>query len=577
MSYLIKEIVTVFIRKNKDFDFSDYSTTIKPIVLYNSKINFSIKDKNINIFELYFKNKKFNQQINFAKSHGIYGFGFYYLFSHNQGFHDDSIDLILQNKNLNINFFLIIKTNETIINSTNFNVSYIYINIKKYFVDHRYIKFNNKSLIGLTQIDFNEKNTIQLREKFREDQLGEIYILSNTSDSKYNLNNGSIFDGLLYFPSYDLLKPINLGDKKITYFYTNLLYINLLNPPINNTNIFRISLPMSKFPVYCENLKNYIFYDYSPEKFYFFNKIIIDWTKQNHDRFNQYIFIDGFNNLKYDDHLGFDNIIFFSKALFEIPLTNNLSNNFNIQYLKSNIFVLIQVHVYYTDLIGEIINKTNNIPVPYDLYITTNSKDKKNIIEYYVKINSNANKYEILIIDNKGRDVIPFLIQLKNVIFKYKYLCHIHTKKHKRKTKLGNYWRQYMYENLLGNKNIIKQILSDFESHRNLGIIYPEHFYKIIKFTTIITKKDLYYINKIFDILFPKIKNRPNNINNFPAGNMFWARTSAIYQIFNEQIIKLCPKELGQGDGTILHAIERFWIYLVKINGYYYKTIFYSM
>ena len=238
---------------------------------------------------------------------------------------------------------------------------------------------------------------------------------------------------------------------------------------------------------------------------------------------------------------------------------------------------MIQVHVYYTDLIGEIINKTNNIPVPYDLYITTNSKDKKNIIEYYVKINSNANKYEILIIDNKGRDVIPFLIQLKNVIFKYKYLCHIHTKKHKRKTKLGNYWRQYMYENLLGNKNIIKQILSDFESHRNLGIIYPEHFYKIIKFTTIITKKDLYYINKIFDILFPKIKNRPNNINNFPAGNMFWARTSAIYQIFNEQIIKLCPKELGQGDGTILHAIERFWIYLVKINGYYYKTIFYSM
>ena len=116
MSYLIKEIVTVFIRKNKDFDFSDYSTTIKPIVLYNSKINFSIKDKNINIFELYFKNKKFNQQINFAKSHGIYGFGFYYLFSHNQGFHDDSIDLILQNKNLNINFFLLIKTNETIIN-----------------------------------------------------------------------------------------------------------------------------------------------------------------------------------------------------------------------------------------------------------------------------------------------------------------------------------------------------------------------------------------------------------------------------------------------------------------------------
>ena len=40
---------------------------------------------------------------------------------------------------------------------------------------------------------------------------------------------------------------------------------------------------------------------------------------------------------------------------------------------------------------------------------------------------------------------------------------------------------------------------------------------------------------------------------------------------------KLCPEELGQRDGTILHAIERFWLFLVKINGFYYKTIFYSM
>ncbi len=88
-SYLIKEIINIFIRKNKDLDFSDYSTTIKPIVIFNSKINFSINDKNINIFKLYFQNKKFNQQINFAKSHGIYGFGFYFLFSHNKSFTDD--------------------------------------------------------------------------------------------------------------------------------------------------------------------------------------------------------------------------------------------------------------------------------------------------------------------------------------------------------------------------------------------------------------------------------------------------------------------------------------------------------
>ena len=577
LSYLIKEIVSDYIRKNKDLDFSQYSTTIKPIAIYNSKVNFRNEDKNK--FELFFnnKNKKINQEINFAKSHGIYGFGFYYFFSQNKSFSDESIDIILQNKNLNIKFFLIIEKSETEINYININISYIYMNLRKYIIDYRYIKFNNKSLIGIIQADTNEKFISQLREKFRKDQLGEIYILSNTYDYSYKLDNRSIFDGLLYFPSYETLKPIRLGKKNITYFYKNLLYNNLLKPPINNNNSYRMSLPMSEFPVYYKNLKNYIFQDYSPEKFYFFNKIIIDWTKNNHNPFNQYIFIDSFNNLKYDANLGFANINFFSKALYQLPIITDMNNNFNIQYLKSNILVLIQAHIYYTDLIEEVIGKTNNIPVPFDLYITTNSQNKKDIIENYVKNNSKANKYEILITGNKGRDVIPFLIQLKNVIHKYKYLCHIHTKKHNNRTNLGQYWRQYMYENLLGKRNIIKQILSDFESNSKLGFIFPEHFYRIIKSTIRFSKTDLINIDKIFNILFPKIKNRPDNINNFPAGNMFWAKTSAIYQIFNEDIIKLCPEELGQMDGTILHAIERFWLFLVKINGFYYKTIFYSM
>ena len=63
----------------------------------------------------------------------------------------------------------------------------------------------------------------------------------------------------------------------------------------------------------------------------------------------------------------------------------------------------------------------------------------------------------------------------------------------------------------------------------------------------------------------------------FPDGNMFWARTKAIYQIFSYKIIELCPKENGQIDGTALHGIERIWLYLVKINGFYYKSNLYYL
>jgi hypothetical protein len=269
-------------------------------------------------------------------------------------------------------------------------------------------------------MDFNKSFIIQLRKKFKKDKFGDIYILSKSNDYNYNKDNKTEIDGLLYFPSYESLKPIVLGNSKnITYFYTQILYMNLLGPNTNNNNIFKMSFPISKYPIYSNSIKNYIFYDYSPEKFYFLNKVIIDWTKMNHNSYNQYIFIEGSQNLQYDDNLGFANINYFSKALYQLPLIDDRNNRFNIQKLKTNTFVLVQVHLYYIDLIEEIINKTNNIPVPFDLYITTNTQTKKQIIEKSVKIYSNANIYVILVIQNKGRDIIPCLIQLKNNLLKY--------------------------------------------------------------------------------------------------------------------------------------------------------------
>ena len=233
--------------------------------------------------------------------------------------------------------------------------------------------------------------------------------------------------------------------------------------------------------------------------------------------------------------------------------------------------------MYYIDLLQEIIDKTNNIPFPFDLYITSDTQEKKAYIEKNLEVHSKANKFQVMITPNKGRDVIPCLIQLKNILMKYKYLCHIHTKKNGVTVELGRYWQHYLYENLLGNKSIIMQILNDFENNNDLGFIFPEHFYASILYAYAYSYQNWYHLNRIFDILFPNMKLRAGNNFNFPVGNMFWARTHAIYQIFDERIIELVPEENGQKDGTILHAIERFWLYLVKLNGFNYKTVLYNI
>ena len=82
------------------------------------------------------------------------------------------------------------------------------------------------------------------------------------------------------------------------------------------------------------------------------------------------------------------------------------------------------------------------------------------------------------------------------------------------------------------------------------------------------------HINSLLNNIFINNKYEIGNELDFPAGNMFWARVLAIYQIFEINIFDKFPKEKGQIDCTIMHGIERIWLYLVKLNGYYYKKIF---
>jgi len=272
--------------------------------------------------------------------------------------------------------------------------------------------------------------------------------------------------------------------------------------------------------------------------------------------------------LEPDNKFGYGSINALSKALFNLPFRNS---NYNLSNLMNNCLLAVQAHIFYIDLLNEIINKINNIPVKFDLYISTNTRKKVELIKTYTNKYSKANNVYVKFFENKGRDILPFLIQMGEVIHKYKYLCHLHSKKTWYSPKLGKNWRIYLFNNLLGTSEIISQILSDFENYDKLGFIFPQNYYENLKYTMFVNPKDKEKMKYLFSKFIPGYT-FSDKFFDFPAGDMFWARIKAIYQIFQIDLRHDIPNE--KGPKNILYAIERFWLFIVKNNGYSYKKYY---
>ena len=414
------------------------------------------------------------------------------------------------------------------------------------------------------------------RKKAKEKNIGELFILVNLNDHFFeDIKKMKVFDAVYEFPPLNILSD-NLMKNEHYFYYSGLLYRSM-NKSYNITNDFPIYRGVMLEWDNSQNVRDNfsIFNDYSPEKFYIINKLLMNWTRSNYNDSNKYIIINSWNDwydgsyLEPDIKYGFANLNSLSKALFNLPFRKYI---YNISNLTNKVNIAVQVHLFYEDLIKEIIDKINNIPVKFDLYITTNTWNKAKKIEDFSNSYLKAENFYIKIVKNKGRDILPFLIQLKLVIKKYKYICHVHTKKTIYAPEYGKKWRKYLFYNLLGSIQIITEILSDFENFDKLGLIFPETFYECIVHAIKVKDEDRKYTNYILNKIFPGFKVEKSF--DFPVGNMFWARTDAIYQIFDEVSEEIFPKEENQQTGTIMHGIERIWIYLVKLNGFSYKKIF---
>lgn len=225
--------------------------------------------------------------------------------------------------------------------------------------------------------------------------------------------------------------------------------------------------------------------------------------------------------------------------------------------------IAVMCHIYYEEMTEWIKSYMCNIPFSFDLYITTDTESKKTFIESHFKYWSPGN-VEIRIAPNRGRDIAPKLIALKNIYSKYEFILHVHSKHSPYGNALDG-WRDYLFNTLLGSEEIVQNVFEIFQQFPTIGMIAPQHFEHIRP--AIGWGHNYSTAKKLAEHILINIKK--DTYIDFPSGSMFWARSKALEPLLMADLkSEDFQEEKGQMDGTLAHSIERLYFLICEQAGY---------
>lgn len=250
------------------------------------------------------------------------------------------------------------------------------------------------------------------------------------------------------------------------------------------------------------------------------------------------------------------------KVLPKEHIIYNISEN----ALKDTVVV---IHLHYEYFFETALSYIKNIPSEVSVLFTTSNKALEQPIKEFSSIRPNC---RLIAKENRGRDISSFLVACRKEILKYKYFCFIHDKKEKNEYMKDDIreWLSSQYENILGSKELICNIIGSFEQDRLLGLLLPpQSFSENIAFAfTNNWANNFDNTNKLLKDLGVDIMIDKNN-EPMAIGTVFWAKTSSLIQLLRyDWKYEDFPEEPLPDDGCISHAIERSIEYIALYNNY---------
>jgi lipopolysaccharide biosynthesis protein len=301
----------------------------------------------------------------------------------------------------------------------------------------------------------------------------------------------------------------------------------------------------------------YIMYGMSPSVFQEWLFLISKNTYQD-TAGRPWIFINAWNEwgegayLEPDRKLGFKNLNAVARVVdsYGLNIRRNLIAEYEKAHEKTTAELAILLHVFHEDLIDEMLQKIKNTELVFDFYVTITDTLTTQAVQKIIK---EFPAVRILEVNNRGRDVLPFLKAARHFnLGQYKAVCKLHSKKSPHRQD-GSDWRNAMFSDLL-NPEGGNRLIKEFANSTNAGLLAPQ--FSLIK----VGGETLIANEEHLQELFATYKLKPQWEFYFSAGTMFWASGRLLNKI-NETYLaeEKFEVEAGQLDATLGHAYERFF------------------
>ncbi|MBY5005383.1 rhamnan synthesis F family protein [Streptococcus suis] len=233
--------------------------------------------------------------------------------------------------------------------------------------------------------------------------------------------------------------------------------------------------------------------------------------------------------------------------------------------------VAVHLHVFYVDLLQEFLTAFTAFAFDYDLFITTDRKEKLAEIEEILAENSRA--AEIVVTGNIGRDVLPML-KLKEALQNYDYVGHFHTKKSKEADFwAGESWRKELIAMLVTPAN---SILANMEAKDDLGLVIAD-IPTFFRFNKIVDAYNENQIAPAMNELWQKMGMTKaidfNDMHTFVMsyGTYAWFKYDALKPLFELDLTDEDVPAEPLPQNSVLHAIERLLVYIAWDQQYDFR------